>query len=263
MAQNTDAAYYEQAALWDRSSFWKSRAQLERVEHATSLIPATVRTILDAGCGNGAFANAVRERYDVTALDISAEALAHVETKSVLASIHDMPLDDRAFDLVVCLEVLEHLPHETFLGALSELQRVTRDAILVSVPYRENLEHRMTRCPACRCRFHPNRHVRRFDASSLSRLFDDVEPVEIRTVGAVRRDRDLLYNRLMPAYRALRPLAPRAIDMCPQCGYAPRVSGTPASQPRLVAARRAILGALATSVPSWLMALYRRPTRAS
>lgn len=43
-----------------------------------------------------------------------------------------LPFDDRSYDTVVCLDVLEHLanPHETF----DELCRVSRDVVIVSLP---------------------------------------------------------------------------------------------------------------------------------
>ena len=48
-------------------------------------------------------------------------------------SVHKLDFADGAFDLVLCLEVLEHLDQPAV--ALSELARVTRRDLVVSVPH--------------------------------------------------------------------------------------------------------------------------------
>jgi SAM-dependent methyltransferase len=45
----------------------------------------------------------------------------------------ELPFGDQRFDLVVCLEVLEHLPEPE--RALRELRRVSRGGCLISVPH--------------------------------------------------------------------------------------------------------------------------------
>ena len=72
-------------------------------------------------------------------VDFSPAALAwnqaHGMAQSPLnvADVHHLPFPDDSFDLVLCLEVLEHLP-DSALG-LQELLRVARDYVLVSVPH--------------------------------------------------------------------------------------------------------------------------------
>jgi SAM-dependent methyltransferase len=50
-----------------------------------------------------------------------------------VADAHHLPFPDNSFDLVLCLEVLEHLP-DSGVG-LRELLRVARDCVVVSVPH--------------------------------------------------------------------------------------------------------------------------------
>ena len=51
----------------------------------------------------------------------------------VLGSVYTLPFADRSFDVVTCLEVLEHLNDPR--AAAEELQRVARKAVVLSVPY--------------------------------------------------------------------------------------------------------------------------------
>ena len=40
-----------------------------------------------------------------------------------------------AFDLILCAEVLEHIPFEMFQQALTELYLATKEYVLISLPY--------------------------------------------------------------------------------------------------------------------------------
>lgn len=96
-------------------------------------------TILDAGCGEGYVANYLYKitQKPVAAFDISdnvikkaSEEMPYIDFKA--ASIYDSGIPSESYDLVVCLEVLEHLDEpET---AIREIQRITKQYIIVSVP---------------------------------------------------------------------------------------------------------------------------------
>jgi SAM-dependent methyltransferase len=101
-------------------------------------------TVLDAGCGEGFTLREVEEagalpQAKMMGLDFSAAALAWSRANRMtpaplnLADIHHLPFPDNSFDLVYCLEVLEHLP-DSSLG-LRELARVSREYVLLSVPH--------------------------------------------------------------------------------------------------------------------------------
>lgn len=142
----------------------------ERLEAVKRVIPGGVKTILDAGCGNGAISNALADKYEVTGLDISPAALEHVTTTKVLASVTDIPFADRSFDLCMCNEVLEHLDRVQMEQALAELKRCARRYIIVSVPYREQLERGLIKCKSCGNVFHVYGHQQSFDLKRLDAL---------------------------------------------------------------------------------------------
>lgn len=86
--------------------------------------------VLEIGKGNGFISNYVGQMgVSVTTLDIDSEL--HPDA---LGSVLQVPFKDGAFDLVVCYEVLEHLPFQHFTEGLAELRRVSKKKVVISVP---------------------------------------------------------------------------------------------------------------------------------
>ena len=98
-------------------------------------------TLLDAGCGEGFIAEQIKQyfpKWDITGVDGAEEAvlLARKHIKSVdfgVGNLYSLDFTDRAFDIVVCSEVLEHLNDPK--QALKELKRVSKTALLLTVPH--------------------------------------------------------------------------------------------------------------------------------
>ena len=53
----------------------------------------------------------------------------------IVASVLKMPFSDNEFDVVLCAQVLEHLPYEDFPQALSEIKRVAKNGSVISLPH--------------------------------------------------------------------------------------------------------------------------------
>ena len=171
-----EKSYYESSHFWEGSAL-TDPSNMERFGLTASLVPADVRTLLDAGCGNGVFGRYLgetRPEITVTGMDRSQEALRHVTTGRLEGSVSAIPAEDRSYDCVTCLEVLEHLPIQDYSQALHELARVARRHIVVGVPYREKTERNTTTCPECRTTFNAYLHLRRFDDDTLKVLLDSV-----------------------------------------------------------------------------------------
>jgi SAM-dependent methyltransferase len=94
--------------------------------------------ILDAGCGSGRTMRDLAQMGTVWGIDNDPTAVrcarAIVGPRARLGSVECLPWRRPAFDLVTCLDVIEHLDDD--VGALRELLRVTvpGGALLVTVP---------------------------------------------------------------------------------------------------------------------------------
>jgi SAM-dependent methyltransferase len=109
---------------------------LERVIARLGL-PADAR-ILDAGCGSGRNMVELARHGEITGIELSPTSVRLARARNcgevLEGSVLDLPFPEGAFDLVVSLDVIEHLQDDA--GALRELRRVTRPggALLVTVP---------------------------------------------------------------------------------------------------------------------------------
>jgi SAM-dependent methyltransferase len=94
--------------------------------------------VLEVGCGEGEISERLHGRWaEVTGLDLPDAGLrtqwaSRAGPRFVHGDAHALPFADRTFDLVVAVEVLEHLPDPA--SGLAELARVSREHLLLSVP---------------------------------------------------------------------------------------------------------------------------------
>ena len=54
----------------------------------------------------------------------------------IVASVENMPLPDKSFDVVLAAEILEPLPFDKFKTSLSEIRRVAKKGSVISLPHR-------------------------------------------------------------------------------------------------------------------------------
>lgn len=102
-------------------SYW------HQIHEIISLEP---ETILEIGVGNKFLSDYLKNRnYKVTTLDID-----HTLKPDVIGSVTYMPFADNSFEVVACYEVLEHLPFSDFGRALSEIYRVSKKYVVISLP---------------------------------------------------------------------------------------------------------------------------------
>lgn len=99
--------------------------------HQIDLVLATgAKRVLEIGPGDQTVTAMLRKNsVEVTTVDIDE----HLKP-DVVASVAALPFPDASFDLVLCSEVLEHIPYEEFPKALAELKRVSRGKVILGLP---------------------------------------------------------------------------------------------------------------------------------
>jgi SAM-dependent methyltransferase len=97
-------------------------------------------SVLDAGCGEGETIERLGDLlpHPVTGVDLNPESVRFAAERLPgdrfdTADLLSLPFEDDSFDLVLCLEVLEHIPDPR--PALAELARVSSGELILSVPH--------------------------------------------------------------------------------------------------------------------------------
>lgn len=121
--------------------------------------------VLEVGPGNGVVTYLLRKAgIHVETLDFDP----NLNTDHV-ASVLDLPLSSDSFDVVLCCQVLEHLPWEQFTTAMTELTRVAKKCVVLSLPHHSKSFHISWKLPKLKSR------IVNFDFESRERMKFDGE----------------------------------------------------------------------------------------
>jgi len=168
-----------QQNIWDSDS----RSQLyqhKRALFTRELLRHCDGIALDIGSGEGfildALADGDKLQYVAAELDKDLLELAKKNMKNkyrvdlVCASVFHLPFRDNSFDIVMLLEVIEHLLN---IGQLPKLiSRIIKSEgmLVISTPYKEKI--RYYKCPQCN-KFTPlYGHLHSFDERKIQKLFN-------------------------------------------------------------------------------------------
>jgi len=192
--------------------------------------------ILDFGCGPGHLVPHlldVRGAGKIFCMDFSSSSIEKVGKRfqghpgfggAIWAKSLPSELPDKSMDLILCVEVIEHLQDDQLSGLLREAHRLLRDKgkLVITTPNKENLEGNKTICPECGCIFHRWQHVRSFTTDQIDRLLrlKGFRPVVIRScffqpwhhglVGFFKRVLGRLRRRILPEKPHLLAIATKA-----------------------------------------------------
>jgi len=125
--------FNQQADIWDETVAEKDATKLERMVKRLNITPGS--TVLDVGTGTGVFLpfllNEVGAGGRIIALDLAEEMLKRARNKGfdgnsdyLNADIHNIPLCDEIFDVIVCHSSFPHFQDKP--GALAEMNRVMK-----------------------------------------------------------------------------------------------------------------------------------------
>lgn len=222
IARFWDANTAGEASQADYFSHHAGPAILRAVERSTAL---RGRRVLDYGCGPGhLLGHLIARGARVLGLEFSPASVAAVARRFegdpcfrgvVLATSLPSALPPGEEDVVMLVEVVEHLDDASLHATLDEIRRLLAPGgrVMITTPNDEDLTTNTLVCPECSAAFHRWQHVRSFTLTGLVRLLSEhgFRQVECRTT---------LFADLAPAAR-LRRLARRAL-------------GRPTSEPHLL-----------------------------
>lgn len=184
---------------WDESKiahFWNYVAQSEAhqadyfakqvgsgvVKFLRCVVPLEGR-ILDYGCGPGYLSeHLVRYGIRCEGCDVSKNSVDAVNERfkgndlwggAKLSGEERLPYPDDTFDLIICVEIIEHVLDIHMKGILQELHRILKPQtgrLFITTPNNENLALSEAYCPECGAVFHRYQHLSSFTTGSLDRL---------------------------------------------------------------------------------------------
>lgn len=171
--------HYRQDALqfdyWGKDQFSATEKRRNQIVFNLCKIKDGDR-VLDIGSGRGWFSlYAAEQGAEVTALDLSEDNLAKI--KAINPAVHtvygdacDVPLTAEKFDLIVALEVLEHIVDPK--AAVTNWKKLLKPdgRVILTVPYKETI--RFTLCIHCNQKTPVNAHLHSFDRNSLIKLLN-------------------------------------------------------------------------------------------
>lgn len=162
--------YYNQKGVWDAYS--KNINEIARAREVVSCIPDEAKTVLDIGCGNGIVTNMINKEF-VLGMDFAIIPLKNVKKSAICASINSIPLKENKFNLIIMTEVLEHLSDQIYIKAIHEINRLKAKYLLITVPFKENLDADQCKCVSCGFIFNASHHYRRFSEEWYVEKFPD------------------------------------------------------------------------------------------
>lgn len=149
-----------------------------RYDLVERMLPADATNLLEIGCGRGAFAVRLAQRYDYVGIEPDEESWAVAKARVGAAgrgevrNISSDALAGQEFDVVCAFEVLEHIEDDA--GMLAEWSGLLRPGgwLLLSVPAHQH-------------RFGPwdemAGHFRRYDPAAMTRLLASAGFTDIST----------------------------------------------------------------------------------
>jgi 2-polyprenyl-3-methyl-5-hydroxy-6-metoxy-1,4-benzoquinol methylase len=191
---NMEREFREHELSWNReysARFWNyqahSGADYFSQEVGPGIVRATVKAgvplrgrILDFGCGPGHFLEILTaQKIACEGADFSSDSIRETNTRlngspyfRGVTQISGIPtqLADEQFDVIFCIETIEHILPEELPPTFQELHRLAKPGgfLVVTTPNDEQLDRGKAMCPQCGAIFHRMQHVNSWNVRSIS-----------------------------------------------------------------------------------------------
>lgn len=111
--------------MWGRDSYRERSPGMRHLQDALARMrPVIGSSIVDLGCGTGRVSAALKAGgFEVTGVDIAANAATEFDGPCVVATLWDLPESLGVFDYGFCADVMEHLPTDRVMQALLNISR--------------------------------------------------------------------------------------------------------------------------------------------
>jgi 2-polyprenyl-3-methyl-5-hydroxy-6-metoxy-1,4-benzoquinol methylase len=188
--------FKEHEVHWNRelsSRFWnflaRSTTEYFSEQAGAGIVRVAVKAgvpmrgrILDFGCGPGHLLEVlVTQKIACEGADFSAESVretnARLEGNSYFrgaTQIREIPshLPGSQFDVVFCIETIEHILSDELPSTFQELHRLLKPGgyLVVTTPNDEPLDQAKALCPECGAIFHRMQHVQTWNVQSITQF---------------------------------------------------------------------------------------------
>lgn len=205
----------------DKFIFEKSRDHFddERVSKIIAAIPRDVKTVLDVGVGGGSVFRELKNspRLECSGIDISRELVDRLKDDRVkVGDVRRIPFNDEEFDLVLAGDILEHIEDGYFEKSVSEIARVSKKYILISSPYKDEIDWPVSMCGSCKREFNVYGHVRSIDMKLVKSVFPQGK-FDFLKVGFLGKMRDPRPRALVYMARRWGKVYSQEGAVCPHC----------------------------------------------
>ena len=200
--------FIEHELIWNReysARFWNFLARSTTDYFSQQVGPGILRAaikagvpmrgrILDFGCGPGHLLEVLVHRgIDCEGADFSAESVHETQLRlkdhphfrgatQILGIPSQLPAGK--YDVVFCIETIEHILTEELEPTFQELHRLLKPGgfLIVTTPNDELLDQAKALCPECGAVFHRMQHVQSWNSQSISQFHQSVGFQTVRCI---------------------------------------------------------------------------------
>ncbi len=166
---------YANESLWDRRYHERRMSFIK--DTLTELLGES-ESFLDVGCGTGEYLQWAQSvtSGEVHGCDLAEEYCRRAAETAPGAIVRQctassLPYEDQSVDVVMCSEVIEHIPYEEQAAVVSELLRVARRHVVITTPNRRSAVRRLGELVS---------------AEGVRRLDEEVGHIALLTAGELR-----------------------------------------------------------------------------